>query len=220
MGKKSAKGKEKKLRRLEETKKQTEAVRIVQEANEIEKPFDALKPFHSYTKNDLKLRLSCKFSNELTTQEFDTLFNLVEHNMKTLYEQSNWGWNEKEKKDEMKEDFARYLIVENEKNEIVAMTHFRFDVEDCIEVVYCYEIQLRKDIRGKGLGKFMMQILELLAIKVKMQKVILTVFKANCDAVRFFTNLKYVMDETCPRLTDPNNAHEYDYEILSKSLKR
>ena len=41
---------------------------------------------------------------------------------------------------------------------------------------FSYEIQLIPDVRRKGLGKFLMQILELIGHKACMKKIVLTVF--------------------------------------------
>jgi N-alpha-acetyltransferase 40 len=47
------------------------------------------------------------------------------------------------------------------------------------DVLYCYEIQLESALMRKGLGKFMMKVLELLMIKAELKKIMLTVFKHN-----------------------------------------
>lgn len=52
-----------------------------------------------------------------------------------------------------------------------------------------YELQLEESARGKGLGRFMMQALESMASKHKMQKVVLTVLKNNLPALQFFYTL-------------------------------
>lgn len=49
-----------------------------------------------------------------------------------------------------------------------------------------YELQLEEACRRKGLGRFMMQVLELMAFSNQMQKVVLTVFKHNPDGINFF----------------------------------
>ncbi len=84
---------------------------------------------------------------------------------------------------------------------------------------FSYEIQLTEGVRRKGLGKFLMQILSLIAHKTQMRKVMLTVFKENTSAFGFFKNvLNYEADETSPSLYDPMNEEEYDYEIMSKEI--
>jgi len=82
------------------------------------------------------------------------------------------------------------------------------------DVLYCYEIQTDKSLRRKGLGKFMMKVLELLMIKADLLKIMLTVFKHNEGATKFFKDvLKYEIDETCPYDTV---YEQFDYEILSR----
>jgi len=217
MGKKSLKGKEKKMKRKEETLKLNEAVLAVKTADAVENPLEALAAFQKFTRNGLELKIECQRATHIPEDQFSVVFDLVKKNMRSLYEGSSWGWNEKEKKEEMKGSNSRYLLAFNSKDEIVAMSHFRFDVDDDIEVLYCYEVQLTEGVRRKGLGKFLMQILELMAMKAKMKKVILTVFQANSQAISFFTNMKYTVDDTSPQFQD-EDIENYDYEIYSKCL--
>lgn len=51
-------------------------------------------------------------------------------------------------------------------NSIVGFVHYRFVVEEDIPVLYLYELQLEPRVQGKGLGKFLMQLIELIARKV------------------------------------------------------
>ena len=60
----------------------------------------------------------------------------------------------------------------------------------------------------------MMKVLELLMIKADLLKIMLTVFKHNEGANKFFKDvLKYEIDETCPYDTV---YEQFDYEILSR----
>ena len=60
----------------------------------------------------------------------------------------------------------------------------------------------------------MMKVLELLMIKCDLLKILLTVFKHNEGASKFFKDiLKYEIDETCPYDTV---YEQFDYEILSR----
>lgn len=217
MGKKSLKGKEKKLKRKEEILKLNQAALAVKNANEVENPLNALIAFQKYKGKGLDFTIECKRVQALSEDEFVSVFGLLKANMQTLYENSSWGWNEKSKEEEMREDNARYLLAKDADNNVVAMSHFRFDVDEDIEVLYCYEVQLSEAVRRKGLGKFLMQILELMAMKGRMKKVLLTVFKANNNARDFFAGMKYSIDETCPSL-DEEDTENYDYEIRSKKL--
>ena len=88
------------------------------------------------------------------------------------------------------------------------------------------QIQIDEEFQRKGLGKFMMQVLEMLAFKADMRKIMLTVLKHNDSAVKFFKALlKFEIDETNPAEDVQwnekyNDIEQIDYEILSKFNKR
>ncbi|XP_071798167.1 N-alpha-acetyltransferase 40-like [Asterias amurensis] len=219
MGRKSAKGKEKKLRRKEEQAIIAVSKAAVDEANKLTDPMANLLPFKKYNRNGLNLTIDCQRSTSLSEEYLDWAFNLTKKNMQTLYENGNSGWKSWEKKEELTDERAWYLIAKDAEGTPVGFVHFRFDLDFEEEVVYCYEIQLTEGIRRKGLGKFLMQILSLIAHKTQMRKVMLTVFKDNTSAYGFFKNvLNFDVDETSPSLYDPMNEEDYDYEIMSKEI--
>lgn len=49
---------------------------------------------------------------------------------------------------------------------LVGFVHYRFVLEEELPVVYVYELQMEPSFQGKGLGKFMMQLVEQIACKV------------------------------------------------------
>jgi ribosomal protein S18 acetylase RimI-like enzyme len=103
----------------------------------------------------------------------------------------------------------------------VGFVYYRYDYEPekKSEVLYVYEIQLEPEVTGKGLGKHLMQILELMALRHKMHWILLTVFKDNKRALNFYLNhLKYQVDPMSPSAENPFNEDEF--EILSKCMVR
>lgn len=59
------------------------------------------------------------------------------------YEQSDQGWHESEKREEMTEDAAWYLVViDDTTDKPIAFSHFRFDMDYGDEVVYWYVTNL------------------------------------------------------------------------------
>ena len=138
--------------------------------------------------------------------------------MKLIYEDSKLGWDVKNKRKEMLNPKAWYLLAETNDGTIAGYSHFKYDMSFDDEVVYVHEIQIDSDYQRKGLGKFMMQVLEILAIKAEMRKIMVTVYKHNPKASSFFKKtMKYDIDENCP---DDNEFEQYDYEILSRVNKR
>ncbi|KAI9012890.1 hypothetical protein BC832DRAFT_548277 [Gaertneriomyces semiglobifer] len=89
-----------------------------------------------------------------------------------------------------------------------------------IAVVYCYELQLIATARNRGIGAYLMKILEKLGQRYGMRKSMLTVFKSNEGAIRFYRNLGYDLDHISPgKAMDPRRARRISYEIFSKSLR-
>merc|ERR1711994_579706 len=179
-----------------------------------EDPLAALPSFTVFNKNGVNLTLETKKHAMLSSSDKEWLFKLLERNMRSMYQQSNWGWNSDNKKTEVEEAAAWYLVARNDDGTPVAFSHSRYDMDFDDDVLYCYEIQLEESCRGKGLGKFMMKVLELLTIQAGLLKTMLTVFKHNTKAVTFFKEgLKYSLDETTPVDTI---QEQFDYEILSR----
>ncbi len=117
------------------------------------------------------------------------MFDLLSTNMSSLYELSEWGWDAEAKLKELSEPDARYYVVVDPKKSagdagvVCAFSHFRFLVEEEVEVVYIYELQVAPAYQRAGLGKWLMMLLELTALKYKMRKTMLTTFKFNTKAM-------------------------------------
>ncbi|OBS81502.1 hypothetical protein A6R68_20235 [Neotoma lepida] len=160
---KSSKAKEKKQKRLEERAAMDAICAKVDAANRLGDPLEAFPVFKKYDRNGLNVSIECKRVSGLEPATVDWAFDLTKTNMQTMYEQSEWGWKDREKREEMTDDRAWYLIAWENSSIPVAFSHFRFDVECGDEVLYCYEVQLESKVRRKGLGKFLIQILQLMA---------------------------------------------------------
>ncbi|XKL66892.1 hypothetical protein PGB90_010312 [Kerria lacca] len=206
--------KDKRMIRKERQKMTSIAWDAVQKANEIDNPLSKFPAFTKFTcKNNDSVILSSHLVTNLDKEILEQIFHLERTNMKKFYEECEWGWHEKKKRSEMFDERARYLIVKTVDNKLVAFSHYRFDLDFDIEVLYCYELQLSSEIRRQGLGKFMLQILELIAFSNRMKKVTLTVLKNNSAALEFFKTMNYKIDETSPV---DSALDTYDYVIMSK----
>ncbi|CAN1356748.1 N-alpha-acetyltransferase 40 [Linum perenne] len=132
---------------------------------------------------------------------------------------AEWPQEEKVKRREMVSPEALYIFVQEEDLDdkavpLVGFVHYRFTLEEEIPVVYVYEIQLESRVQGKGLGKFLMQLVELIARKNCMSAIVLTVQKANVAAMDFYTNkMRYGISSISPSLFDPMMEAEKSYEI-------
>lgn len=52
------------------------------------------------------------------------------------YDESEWGWKDRDKLEEMTDSRAWYLLGREQEGNPVAFIHFRFDMEDTEEVLY------------------------------------------------------------------------------------
>jgi ribosomal protein S18 acetylase RimI-like enzyme len=100
----------------------------------------------------------------------------------------------------------------------LAFIHMRFEMEGDDPVLYVYEFHVDRAVQGRGVGRFLLQIAELISRKAGLAKIMLTVFIANFVANGLYSKLGYTLDESSPGTVDPVGNH--GYEILSKSLRK
>lgn len=198
--------------------------RVLAAANAVEDVMVDFPVFKSFVRNDVNARIANQHASQLDDATKEELVALFEANMQQQYESSDWGYDAAAKRKELFEPDARYLLAfdsEEDANDgvppsIAGFVHFRFVDDDDVEVMYIYEIQVAERMQRKGLGKFLMQILLLVARKHLMKLVVLTVFKSNTKALTFYRQkMGFAIDETSPSAC---GDHTQSYEILSKGV--
>jgi len=146
------------------------------------------------------------------------MVDLTEETMKDHYDKSEYGWNRKSKEKEFKHETARILLARDAASgQLLAFVHFRFELDDeqKFPVVYCYEIQMPKVVQGKGLGRHLMDTLVDIGARFKMNKVMITCFRHNIDAFKFYEKLGYILDICSPSRC----GEEKSYEIMNLRIK-
>lgn len=167
-------------------------------------------------------RIAHSRSKDLHPDVFQACFELIKETSASAYRDSSRGWRPKEKKAEMMDPDMRYLIVLDEASDgILGFASYMFTIEDDYPVVYLYEVHLKEQLRGKGVGSHLMRIVERFGRIAKMEKTMLTVFTSNEGAERFYKRHGYIMDEYSPqpRLLRGGKVKRPDYLILSKALQ-
>uniref|UniRef100_A0AAQ5Y5G2 N-alpha-acetyltransferase 40 n=1 Tax=Amphiprion ocellaris TaxID=80972 RepID=A0AAQ5Y5G2_AMPOC len=194
---KSNRAKEKKARRLEERAAMDAVCAKVDAANKLDDPLAAFPAFKKYDRNGLNLQIECKRVTSLNPLSVEWAFELTRANMQTLVVQE-WG-------DPSSPEM-------NEETRVDAALQLGRSADS-------YEVQLESRVRRKGLGKFLIQILQLIANSTQMKKVMLTVFKHNHGAYQFFREaLQFEIDETSPSMSGCC-GDDCSYEILSRRTK-
>ncbi|KNA25012.1 hypothetical protein SOVF_010480 isoform A [Spinacia oleracea] len=208
---------------------------LIRAASSLKNPLAPFSEFLNYNLQGLCLSLEGGHGAKLSRSLKQYVLNLVKQNMQQHYG-DEWPKEEKVKCRDMVAPEARYIFVyevptlvsstekrlmptNEHKNDVVGFVHYRFITEEELPVLYVYELQLEPRIQGKGLGKFLMQLLELIARKNCMAAIVLTVQKANLSAMFFYTSkLGYCISSMSPSRVDPLVGLRKNYEILCKSF--
>jgi N-alpha-acetyltransferase 40 len=72
---------------------------------------------------------------------------------------------------------------------VVGFLSFMLTIEDDYPVIYCYEIHLQPYMRGCGLGRHLMGLVEEIGRRVGVDKAMLTVFLRNKDGMKFYERI-------------------------------
>jgi N-alpha-acetyltransferase 40 len=139
--------------------------------------------------------------------------------MKPIYE-ATWGWDKESKSKELFDPAAYFLILQTAAGELIAFSMFKFTWDDEEEpefpVLYCYELHVATKFQGCGIGAKLMSIELEIAKRRGLWKTMLTCFKINTNAMRFYEKIGFGLDVNTP------SAHGFtaDYEILSDKPTR
>ncbi|KAK9465041.1 acyl-CoA N-acyltransferase [Lipomyces arxii] len=158
---------------------------------------------------------------DLTVDDLTACFDLVKTNLIDMYKNSKLGWHPKSKLKEMREKGLIYIIIKT-KNTQTTLTGFisfmvTIETDEC--VIYCYELQLSQDLRGRGLGKLLLNKMEQFSSVARVSKSMLTVFSAN-PAVKFYSKFGYKLSPTSPEAKVLRNGvvKTPSYFIMEKEL--
>lgn len=167
-------------------------------------------------------------AQSIPTADFEACFKLIEQTVANAYADSGMGWSATKKRREMRLPDMRYLILrrgkidrDGDRGQLLGFLSFMVTYEDGKEVNYCYEIHLAPEAQGLGLGRQLMIRYEEIGRRIGLEKAMLTVFKSNAKAMRFYERLGYVVDDFSPepRTLRNGTVKEPEYLILSKPLK-
>jgi GNAT superfamily N-acetyltransferase len=159
-------------------------------------------------------------SSNLLPEDLQACFDLIEETSSADYKTASQGWHPHEKLIEMMDTDMRYILVQCEE-ELMAFTSFMLCEEEDVPVVYVYEIHLSSKLRGSGVGKALMHIVEDVGRKVGVEMSMLTVFTANAHAEEFYRRLGYTEDASSPqaRKLRGGKVKRPEYLIMSKTLR-
>lgn len=83
------------------------SIKAVKKANGLKDPTKPFSSFMHYCKNDLDIIMHFQKAPTLTSLDKRKIYSLIESNMIEIYKKCPWGWNEKQKRDELFHNDAR-----------------------------------------------------------------------------------------------------------------
>ncbi|KAI1761162.1 acyl-CoA N-acyltransferase [Hypoxylon sp. FL1150] len=170
-----------------------------------------------------RFSLSLTRPANMSIEDLEACFRLVEETSKADYESSLDGWKPAKKLIEMKSPELRYIMVKDVTGSVRGFTSLMPTYEEGEPVVYCYEIHLKPELQGSGLGKTLIGFLESIATNTPpIKKVMLSCFLSNQRALGFYKKSGFEKDEISPKPRKLRFGKEFipDYMIMSKTIFR
>ena len=184
--------------------------------------FSGIPLEHSAGDPSAAYHISIESTNTISEADLNACFDLLTTTSKANYKASSIGWHPRAKKREMKLPDLRYLLVRSESaDDILGFASFMLTYEDGYEVIYLYEIHLLNTLRGRGLGKKLVDIIQNVGENADVEKMMLTVYLSNEYAIEWYNRLGFQVDDFSPgpRKLRSGVVKWSDYHILSKPLK-
>lgn len=217
---------------------ETEQIRLANSIANMREVLPALPAFYSAPSSSAASNFTISYcaTSALTPKQTLKLFEIFESNMKVHYE-ATWGWNKNDRFKEIFDQASRFIIVSSnvaggedgadaiagaasardiDPAAIAGYCAYRFCWDDDDEpehpVMYVYELQVHSAHQSLGIGRHLTEITVQIGRALRMWKVMLTCFKRNEQAMRFYMQSGFVIDANSPSAF--GNTDE-DYEILS-----
>ena len=163
---------------------------------------EKMSHFKTFKKNGIDLELS--FSTKLSPQDAKYCFGQVKENMEELYDNSGYGWDDDDKRRELSEDGARFLLIREwpeeegqELGNLIGFAHFRVTVtgdfmdemtgESCLCL---WDIHIEEEFQRKGLGKHIVMMLEVMARSFHIDYVVMPVMLDDDESETWMQKLK------------------------------
>ena len=167
------------------------------------------------TLNDTEVEVRSYKGKELPQSLVEDAFALTKANMQHMYLDSLWGWSDEQKQGDLASDLARFFVAADGSGRLLGFIHYRFELIDhrlthrMSTAAYVLELQVVDSARRGGLGSLLMQAVEEVAARTRMDSVMLCVFRYNHAAVSFYRDkMGYVVDESSAFNFNQNDVWE------------
>lgn len=167
-------------------------------------------------------------ASNIRPEDLEACFKLVERTSSLDYKTSSVGWSAAKKRQEMADPDVKYLLLTTSDGvsftpayRVHGFLSFMLTREDELPVIYCYEVHLWPSLRGRGIGRKLMGLMEDIGKQAGVQGSMLTVFTKNETAKKMYERMGYEVHDSSPspRRLRGGRTKEPDYQILWKTLE-
>lgn len=123
----------------------------------------------SKTFSGSKVELS--FHAKIAREDFQHIFSMLKDSEEDIYDDCGYGWDDQDKKAELTERGGRFAIGRVD-GEVVCFAHFRFTRAGEVyynpvgpAAMHVYDIVVEESMRRKGVGKYLVSVLTMIAKK-------------------------------------------------------
>jgi ribosomal protein S18 acetylase RimI-like enzyme len=189
-------------------------------------PFFHQAPPPSYP---FTVAITRRIAHEMAEADYQQCFKLVERTSRRDYHNSDVGWHPDAKMKEMQDANMIYLLIQRAVPEptaapIIGFLSFMPTWEHLdkpeVPCLYIYEVHLAEEARGSGLGRHLLDLVELAAYQKGIILVMLTVFRRNEGALKLYQRQGYREDPQTPagKRMRSGGVVASSYVIMSKRL--
>lgn len=175
-------------------------------------PFSTLQPFCQFKKNGLDLKFAFVKGKDFkkTRSLVDFAFKMSKKTLQPLYDATDYGWDDLEKKEEMCDPSVRFLFVyasdDMEKKENpLGYLQFHITMQGALTgsmngypCILVNDIQLVPSIQHKGVGTALLKLMSVVAVREKMSYILIKVIN-GADSLKSLIRNKmkgFIIDES------------------------
>ncbi|GMH67299.1 hypothetical protein TrST_g7397 [Triparma strigata] len=119
-------------------------------------------------------KVTVEFKAKIAREDFQHIFAMIKDGEEDIYDDCGYGWDDQDKKAELSERGGRFAIGRVD-GEVVCFAHFRFTRAGEVfynpvgpAAMHVYDIVVEESMRRKGVGKYLVSVLTMIAKKERL----------------------------------------------------
>jgi GNAT superfamily N-acetyltransferase len=156
--------------------------------------FTSLRLAATDTTEEEQLTISFATGKQVPRPDLRFMFNLSKENMEDIYNESEYGWDDDDKRSELKDAATRHLLVRTASGELVGFVSFQMTLQGemyekpiGLACVFVREMQVVEKYRRRGIGRHLGRLMEMIGMKHQLSYVEYLVTSANTAAHDFIS---------------------------------